>query len=102
MRYTHEQKSKAVTDVVGFYDSIYNILMDLLDRVDDADIGCSDPCWLAIDAINDGLIYTDDIWEIMRYYQTPEEANEPQAIECLTNDLASIIEKLAELNEMAG
>ena len=97
MRYTHEQKSKAVTDVVGFYDSIYNILMDLLDRVDDADIGAVDSYDLAIDSIDNGLIYTDDIWEVMKHYQTPDEANQTLAIESLTDDLAGIIDTLAGL-----
>lgn len=97
MEFTHEQKSKAVTDAVGFSDSIYNIMMDLLDRVDDADIGAVDSYDLAIDSIDNGLIYTDDIWEVMRHYQTPDEASQALAIESLTDDLAGIIDTLAGL-----
>ena len=97
MEFTHEQKSKAVTDVVGFSDSIYNILMDLLDRVDDADIGAVDSYDLAIDSIDNGLIYTDDIWDVMKHYQTPDEASQTLAIESLTDDLAQIINILAGL-----
>lgn len=96
MEFTREQKTQVITNIVGFYEGIYNIMSDLLDRVEDEEIGKADPFDLAIDAIDNGLIYTDDIWEVMKYYQTPQDANQAQAIENLTEDLAKIIEELAE------
>ena len=96
MEFTREQKTQVITNIVGFYEGIYNIMSDLLDRVEDEEIGKADPIDLAIDAIDNGLIYTDDIWEVMKYYQTPQDANQAQATENLTEDLAKIIEELAE------
>ena len=42
-------------------------------------------------AIDDSLIYYDDLWEIMKYYQTPEEANFNEAMEEFYGDLVEIL-----------
>lgn len=42
-------------------------------------------------AIDDSLIYYDDQWEIMKYYQNPEEANFNEAMEEFYNDLVEIL-----------
>lgn len=43
------------------------------------------------DAINNAidylLVYNCDIWEVMQYYQRPEEANFYDALDCLYNDI---------------
>ena len=40
------------------------------------------------------LIYDDDLWQIMRYYQRPCEANLSEAIELFYNDLLEILYKV--------
>ncbi len=45
-------------------------------------------------SMNDELIYDDDLWQIMRYYQRPCEANFNEAIEEFYNDLLAILYKV--------
>lgn len=45
-------------------------------------------------AMDDELIYDDDLWQIMRYYQRPCEANLSEAIELFFNDLLDILYKV--------
>ena len=40
------------------------------------------------------LIYTEDQWSIMAYYQTPQEANFNEAMEEFYNDLLDILYKV--------
>ena len=40
------------------------------------------------------LIYTEDLWAIMAYYQTPQEANFNEAMEEFYNDLLEILYKV--------
>lgn len=40
------------------------------------------------------LIYDDDLWEIMKYYQRPNEANYDEAMEEFYNDLLDILYKV--------
>ena len=40
------------------------------------------------------LIYTEDLWTIMAYYQTPQEANFSEAMEEFYNDLLDILYKV--------
>lgn len=42
-------------------------------------------------AMDDTLIYYDDQWEIMKYYQNPKEANFNEAMEEFYNDLVEIL-----------
>ena len=44
-----------------------------------------------LNSINDSIIYYDDQWEIMRYYQNPENANLSEAMILLYDDLAEIL-----------
>lgn len=39
---------------------------------------------------NDEFIYYDDQWQIMKYYQRPEDANYNEAMELFYNDLLDI------------
>lgn len=45
-------------------------------------------------AMDDELIYDDDLWQIMRYYQRPCEANLSEAIEYFYSDLLDILYKV--------
>ena len=45
-------------------------------------------------AMDDELIYDDDLWQIMRYYQRPCEANFDEAMEEFYNDLLDILYKV--------
>ena len=40
------------------------------------------------------LIYDEDLWEIMKYYQNPSEANFNEAMEEFYNDLLDILYKV--------
>ena len=45
-------------------------------------------------ARDDELIYTEDLWKIMAYYQTPQEANFSEAMELFYGDLLDILYKV--------
>ena len=45
-------------------------------------------------AMDDELIYDDDLWEIMKYYQRPNEANFSEAMELFYGDLLEILYKI--------
>lgn len=45
------------------------------------------------DEINSQIIYDNDIWEIMKDYQTPQDANYEDAITLLYEDVISMIEE---------
>ena len=45
-------------------------------------------------AMDDELIYDDDLWEIMKYYQRPTEANFGEAMEEFYNDLLEVLYKV--------
>ena len=80
---------KKFTEVFGF-GKLSDIASDILDRASDDDR--KDASEKIIDALNDSLIYCDDQWEIMKAYQSPEEANFQNALEEFINDLLSVIE----------
>ena len=62
----------------GNYDDINNAVYDEIDRQ---------------------LIYTCDQWEIMKEYQSPDEANLQEAIESLINEVYEILEEYEEEEE---
>lgn len=45
-------------------------------------------------AMDDELIYTEDLWAIMAYYTTPQEANFDEAMEEFYNDLLEVLYKV--------
>lgn len=45
-------------------------------------------------AMDDELIYDEDLWEIMKHYQLPQDANFDEAIEEFYNDLLDILYKV--------
>ena len=48
------------------------------------------------DEINSQIIYDDDIWEIMKDYQEPQDANYEEAMTSLYEDVISMIEEEEE------
>ena len=51
------------------------------------------------DEINSQIIYDDDIWEIMKDYQNPQDANYDDAMESLYEDIMSMVEEEEEEEE---
>ena len=45
-------------------------------------------------AMDEELIYTEDLWSIMAYYTTPQEANFNEAMDEFYNDLLDILYKV--------
>lgn len=79
-------------------DKYFDILVDLskraidnlnLEEFEDADAAKSEAIRVAID---EGLIYTDDQWTVMRYFQSPDMANFYEATEALTGDLLKVLD----------
>ena len=88
--------SKYVEDYFDNYsDAFREVVVDLIERVDDFE-NLDDSIYSAID---EGLIYNEDQWEVMKHYQVPSEADYDSAIEELTNDLCSICKSMLEDNE---
>lgn len=66
----------------------FDIVEDLVERVFDmTEEDPDDEIW---DAIDQGLIYYDDQWEVLKYYCTPQDANFNEALEELYNDIYEI------------
>ena len=55
-----------------------------------------DAAWSAID---EGMIYYDDQWLIMRYFQSPGEANLQEAFESMAEDIVKVLESLVGTGE---
>lgn len=79
-------------------DKYFDLLVDLskraidnlnLEEFEDADAAKAEAIRTAID---EGLIYTDGQWTIMRYFQTPDTTNFYEAIEALTGDLLKVLD----------
>jgi len=84
---------KAINEVFEYGgDNIRGIAEMCLSRVDDFSSEED-----VIQSMNDALIYTDDQWEILKYYCDIKDANFYNAMEEFTNDLlrcADIINSL--------
>lgn len=68
-----------------------DVVADVLDRVDD--FGDEEDIFGAIDST---IIYYDDQWKIIRFYQTPSEANWENAYDDFQSDIFAICEKIKE------
>lgn len=83
-------------DLAGLAESIFN-------RIDVDDV--KDDAYEALyQAMDDGMIYTDDQWTMIRYYCTPQDANYNTAWEAFEGDLmnclsAGVIEEDEEEEE---
>ena len=47
-------------------------------------------------ALDDGLIYTRDQWEVLAYYCSPSDADFDYAMERFANDLVALLEDTGE------
>lgn len=77
-------------------DSFFDVVADLVDRVDFGDwqINAEDDYDIIWSAIDEGLIYTRDQWAVLEHYCTPSDANFDEAIEELATDMNEIIADL--------
>ena len=81
-------------DYTGDFDFL-DIVANVIDRIDDIEeLGDDDIYDEVLSAIDDELIYDDDQWRIMRFYQTPGDANLDEAFEQLTEDCVEIVTKI--------
>lgn len=86
-------------DYTGDFDFL-DIVANVIDRIDDIEeLGDDDIYDEVMSAIDDELIYDDDQWRIMRFYQRPNDANLNEAFEQLTNDCAEIVAKIKGSDE---
>ena len=70
------------------------------DRIDDIEeLGDDDINVEVYSSIDDELIYDDDQWRIMRFYQRPNDANFDEAIDQLAEDCVEIVTKIKKSNE---
>ena len=81
-------------DYTGDFDFL-DIVADVIDRIDDIEeLGDDDIDDEVRESIDDTLIYYDDQWRIMRFYQVPSEANLDEAIDQLADDCVEIVTKI--------
>ncbi len=82
-------------------DKYFDLLVDVADRAI-ANVehrGHEDYYDAAWSAIDEGMIYTDDQWLIMRYFQNPSEANLQEAFESMAEDLVKVLEAVNGTDE---
>lgn len=94
-------KKEIIINFGGWPGAICDIAQDIVDRIDVNELEDYPDDWWSIldDAANDALIYTDDEWEIMKYYCTPETADYADAYDNFITDLAGSVELLIEEDE---
>lgn len=89
-----KRNEKRMNDLYGFGE-IRNIADTIIDRAEgNMAEYTNDPHEAIMDAVNDGLIYTSDQWEVMKAYQNPQNANFDEAVEEFMNDLNDCVEVL--------
>lgn len=77
---------------LNFNSTVGDIARAIIDRVEFDEIEDDNELYDAMyHAMDDELIFTDDLWEIMKYYQTPESANLTDAISYLLDDLLTAV-----------
>lgn len=64
---------------------LYDLAQEILDRMESATTD-----GLA-EAMNEVLVWTEDRWDLMKAYQSPEEANYGEAWNCFYEDLSDAI-----------
>lgn len=75
-----------------------DIVSNIIDRIDDIDeFKDEDEIYDAVySALDDELIYDDDQWTVMRFYQTARDASLDEALDSLVADCVAIVEKIVE------
>lgn len=92
--FTVKDLDRELRKVFGFSD-VNNIASGVIERIDfdDEDLDIDEAL---LDAINDYIIYYDDQWEIMKFYQNPTEANFSEAIEEFYSDCYNVVMNLIQ------
>lgn len=86
-------------DYTGDFDFL-DIVANVIDRIDDIEeLGDDDINDEVYSAIDDELIYYNDQWRIMMFYQTPGDANLDEAIDQLAEDCVEIVVKIKAKHE---
>lgn len=78
-------------ELVDIIENVINRIDGILDILDDDEL--SDAINYAID---DELIYTEDQWNIMKQYQSPQDADWNEAIDEFYNDVYAVVNDLRE------
>ena len=74
-------------------DDFFDLVDDIIDRIDEDDF-ISDSYEAVWEAIDNGVIYYDDQWEILKHYCDPKNADWDYAIEEFANDIADIAQEV--------
>lgn len=59
----------------------------------DSDYGAYDKLEEIYDAMGDELIWDDDLYDIIKFYQKPQNVNFDKAMDCFAEDLLSIVQE---------
>lgn len=95
MEFSREQITSAIFKVfeTSIQDSFYETTVDVVERaIDYAEDG--DLYDAAFQAMDESLIYTQDQWDMMALYQSPQEANFDDAWESYQSDIVKVLEEL--------
>lgn len=96
------QKSKYKQIIGEYFDynldfEFLDIVAFILDGLDEEEIKNTDDEELydyAFSMIENSLVYYDDQWKVMKFYQMPSEANLDLALDSLTRDIEKLLEKI--------
>ena len=75
-------------------DEFFDLADDIIDRIDEDDFINGDSYEAVWEAIDNGVIYYDDQWEILKHYCNPTDADWDYAIEEFANDIADIAQEI--------
>lgn len=75
---------------------LVDIIENVINRIDFDEVDDDDLYDAIMTAIDDELIYSEDQWEIMKQYQSPQDASWEEAIDEFYNDVYAIVEDLLE------
>ena len=83
----------AKENIYEVFGSVSNDMLEIIEGVldrleaEDFEDGLDDLPYYITNAIDDEMIWTYNQWQIMQHYQSPEDADYGEAIDCLLNDL---------------
>jgi len=85
---------KVLSDVFGFNSDIIGIAENVISRIDFNEFDKDDIYSIIDTAMNDELIYYNDQWTMMMFYQLPQEANFENAWYNFEDDLYKVITEI--------
>lgn len=89
-RFFMKINEKKFNDLFCF--GITNIAKEILTRASEDERDDIDIYDKIVEALDNCLMYYDDQWEIMHFYQNPADANFQNAIEEFLSDLLAVVE----------